>query len=113
MYKGINKQRMLELNQAVSKLDFVDFEKACDYLANYIDFFSKLHEQMPNAIKEFTPDYTNARALLSELLHNKDTSTMFKHIALDYIKNIYYENQIKNNAEDEKFTKIIKFKKNN
>ena len=113
MYKGINKQRKIKLKNAVCKLDFIDFEKACDILANYLDFFALIYEKMPYAIKEYTPTYEYTRALLGELLHNEETSVMFKYITLDYLKNFYYENKIKDNLDTRKniSNNIIRFKK--
>lgn len=111
MYPGLDKQRNLELKNEICQLDFVDFEKACDLLANFIDFVAFVHQKMPDAIKDFTPTYEFTRALYGDLLHNEETSTTFKYITLEYLKNFYYENKIKDDVEKNMPKNVIKFKK--
>lgn len=113
VYKDRGKKRKEELKNAVCKLDFIDFEKACDLLANYLDFLQKLCEQFPDKIKDFTPTYEYTRALLGGLLHDEKTSDKFKYIVLNYLKNFYYKNKIKSNESKEKPLpkNVIKFPK--
>ncbi len=108
---GLNKLRKNKLKNDVCKLDFIDFEKACDLLANYLDFLALVCQKMPDAIKDYTPTYEYTRNLYSDFLNNEETSTIFKYTILEYLKNFYYENEIKNSVGKRIPKNIIKFKK--
>ncbi len=112
MYKGLDKRKHIELKNAVCKLDFIDFEKACDLLANSLDFLAFVYQKMPDAIKYYTPTYEYTRALYSDFLNNEETSTIFKYTILEYLKDFYYKNKVKDGLTEKiQKSNIIKFKK--